>query len=229
MNNDPSFFLIFVVELVFVIVWMAFAAHHALGFTSKGVVKRLRKWQDQPVIMRLPWLGGSWNPSKPEMIQYQLVGPGKAVYRLVGDDEIEVDYSPRWGTRQRLSGPIPPSVDNAAHRHLHPLALKILAGYVVVLLVGALVGGLVAHGSASEHGTGAVVGFVIATLVASFSATAFVGIRSFTHHSQGGTSEPAVKPNEESGQQEDIWKRIDRNERIARRYLEEHDHGSSPT
>jgi hypothetical protein len=75
MNSDPTFFLTFVIELVFVIVWMTYAVHHAMSFTARGVVKRLRKWENQPLIMRVPWLGGSWNPSKPDKVQHQLVGP----------------------------------------------------------------------------------------------------------------------------------------------------------
>jgi hypothetical protein len=224
MNNGPSFFLVFVIEFVFVVVWMTFAVHHARSFTARGVVKRLRKWDDQPLIMRVPWLGGSWNPGKPEKVQYQLVGPGRAVYRLAGDHEVKVDYSPRWGKAQRFSGPIPPYVDATPHRRLHPLARRILAGYVLFLCIGALIGGLVAHGSVSDHGTGAVIGFMIAALVASFAATALVGVRSFTHQSKVGPSKPAVKATRESVPGEDVWKRVDRNERIARRYLEEHEH-----
>jgi hypothetical protein len=114
------------------------------------------------------------------------------------------------------------------HRRLHPLARRILAGYVLFLLIGALIGGLVAHGGASEYGTGAVIGFMIATLAGSFAATAFVGIRSFTHHSKPGSSNLTVKENGESGSGEDVWKRVESNERIARRYLEEHDHRHLP-
>lgn len=223
MSSNPSFLTIFVIELAFVVVWIAIAFHHALSFTARGIVKRLRKWEDQPLIMRVPWLGGSWNPSKPERVQYQLVGPGRAVYRFLGDGQVEVDYSPRWGKPQQFSGPIPASVNEMPRRRLHPLAKEILAGYVLFLFIGTLIGALVAHGSGSDHGTGAVIGFIVASLIASFAATVLVGIRSFTHHSKQGSSSFVVEESGESAPGEDVWKRVERNERIARRYLDEHD------
>jgi hypothetical protein len=205
---------------VFMAIWLPISFHHSMNFTPKGVVKRLRK-ENGSMTLRVPWLGGSWNPAKAARVQNELVGPGRAIYHLTAENEVEVDYWPRWGKPQHFKGPVPAYVDQMPSRHLPRLGRRVLLAYCLFLLVGALIGAFVAHGSASSVASGAAFGFFAAMIVASLLSTLFTGIMSFRHHSTAA-SLPTVEAQDAALDSDDLWKRVDQNKRIAQRYLDEH-------
>jgi hypothetical protein len=222
MVSNNTLLLGFVLGLVLFVASFPFAYHHVATLTAAGIVKRLRK-TNRPVRLRLPWFGGSWNPARPERVQYELLGPGRAVYVLGPDDEVAVHYRPRWGQPRDLRGPIPSWVDHTRSRSLPLAAKRLLVAYCLFLVAGALVGGLLARGSAADRAGGAGAGFLFAMLVASLGLTLFTGIRSFTHHKRHDLPPVAAAVAEANGTG-DVWQRVEKNERIARRYLSEHEH-----
>ncbi len=209
------------VGFVFMAIWLPISYHHSMNLTPKGVVKRLRR-ENGSMTLRVPWLGGSWNPARAARVQNELVGPGRAIYHLTADNEVEVDYWPRWGKPQHFKGPVPSYVDEMPHRRLPRLARRVLLAYCLFLIVGALIGAFVAHGGASSRAAGAVLGFFVAMIVAGLLSTLFTGIMSFRHHSTAA-SIPTVEPHDEGLDSDDLWKRVDKDKRIAQRYLDEHD------
>lgn len=110
------------------------------------------------------------------------------------------------------------------HKRLPPMARKVLVFYGLILLAGAVVGGVVGHGSASQHAAGAAIGLVVSMVLAVVAVHVLLVLRSLTHHSPNppsiNTAEVAADPAPET----DVWRRVEANERIARRYLKEHDH-----
>jgi hypothetical protein len=222
MASNDDLLLGFVLGVVLFVVWCPFAYHQATTLTASGIVKRLRK-KNRPVRLRLPWFGGSWNPARPDRVQYQLLGPGRAVYVLGADGEVAVHYRPRWGQPRDLKGPIPSWADHAPSRSLPRVAKRLLVAYCLFLVAGALVGALVAGSSAGDRAAGAAAGFILAMLLASFGMTLFTAIRSFTHHKKHDVPHVGAAVAEDDGTG-DVWARVEKNERIARRYLSEHEH-----
>jgi hypothetical protein len=163
---------VLIVVVVVVIEGLAYWViyHHVSARGAKRIVRRLRADAATTVTIKVPTLGSSWSPTMPHHISYGLNGPGVASYWLDEDGLVHGEFQPKVGATQYHRGPIPTWIDTPPKRH--PLARRIMLGYLAFLGVGFIIGYVCTPASVADHLIHGAIGVIVATFVGRFAMLA---------------------------------------------------------
>jgi hypothetical protein len=170
------------------VIYTALVFRKATLRTPKGVIRRLQA-RGGPFSIRVPMTGGTWNPAKPPGIDHEVLGPGRATYALDDSGVVHL-YFHRKDSELHFSGAIPESISNQPPRHqrVTDLRRRILLGYVSFLLIGFVVGAMLAPGPVVVRLAWGCLGVLVAMVIASVLVRMFsVGhaVRETIRHPRG--------------------------------------------
>ena len=148
--------------------WWAF--RRARRTYSRAIVRRLQQ-TGQQVEIKVSDRRGTWNPARKE-VAGRLFANGRAVYSLDASGVVHLEFHPVAGAQQDYEGPIPTWHDSPEGRRRRRFMRRLWVGYTAWLLIGFVVGYLVAQGSEGKHLVLGVVGLFVAMILASVATTA---------------------------------------------------------
>jgi hypothetical protein len=152
--------------------WWSFRRANARS--ARGIVRRLRH-SERPYSVKVGYIGGVWNPAKPLGLGNPLTDRGIATYRLDEGSTVYLHFQSRTGVSREFSGPVPQSIDNPSPQQQRGRTIlrRVLLTYLAFLVLGTAIGAMVAHGTATAHVVGAVVGLFVAMAAAAFAVHVF--------------------------------------------------------
>jgi hypothetical protein len=227
--NDPSALLgfSFAAGIVITIVILAWSVRRARRFSAPWIADRLQRSQS-PYAVRVGFLDQTWNPT-PGQGQRKwigpgcpIIGPGIAMYWLDDSGEVQLSFKSKEGGERRFSGPLPSLAKRPSIWHsLHGLARWVLVVDAALVIGGAVAGYLLSSGSLLTRLAGACLGLGIGWIATSVVSVVFMVSTSIRPTSVPHPGTPPGGDDTSEGQ-DDVWQRVERNEQIARRYLDEH-------
>lgn len=220
---------VLVASLVCSVVIIVISVHSARGRSAKGVVRHLEKAGYHDV--KTDWRLGLWNPAKPLGVDNPLYGRGVGHYTLGDDGAVHLRFQPKDGVAREYSGPIPPALaglSSGPRIRGRRFLRRVIIAYVAIIL-GAFVGGAAAaSGSWAARvliGVACSFGALLAVAVVVRIVEVAWAVRSLAKRkSASATGSDDLSPLGEHANDSD-WRerlrRVEHNEAIARRALEE--------
>jgi len=214
--------------IAFTIIILVWNVRRARKFSGPWIAQCLQQTQS-PYEVNVSFFDQTWNPT-PGQGQRRwigpgtpIVGPGYAIYWLDDSDHVHLSFQSRDGGERRFNGPFPTFPKRPSIWHsLHGLARWVLAVDGALVIGGAVTGYLLSSGSVLTRIAGACVGLGIGWLATSVVSVIYMVTTSIRPASASGPMEQSGDDEAPDGSERDIWKRVEQNERIARRYLDEH-------
>jgi hypothetical protein len=159
-----------IVVAVIVVPEMTLLVHRGRRRTPWGIARRLQVPGDtHTVVVRWFDYAALWNPGRPlGRTNVNFGGPGTAVYRMLPDETVSLDWTPRHGTPQHYVGPVPPRLRRGwVTPQVRRMLVALPGTYLLFAAAGAVLGWLAA-GPTNRAGSsfgGGVLGFAAAYLL----------------------------------------------------------------
>jgi len=172
---------------------------------------------------------GVWNPAKPYDTFNAIYGPGVATYRIDEAQIVHLHFRPKGkGDEVEVSGPIPEALfhKSANQRRQERFLVVYLVGLVVVFALTFLLSSGTTATRLVRGGVAALIAMVALVIVVRvllvLLSTSAIRRSKGLQKPTNVAPQPMTPPETVSSDSDELWRRVDSNEQIARRYLDEH-------
>jgi hypothetical protein len=133
--------------------------------TPNGIAKRLQEPGDSHTVVMRWWDAPAlWNPERPPgPSNMDFGGPGRAVYQMLPDGNVELRWTPHWGSPRVMVGPVPDSIRKPFASGEARQVIGLIGGAYLACVVGGFVIGWETGAPDNRTDTalgGALLGFV---------------------------------------------------------------------